>query len=292
MPTYLAYCRKSSESEERQALSIESQIKELKELADRQSLNVVEVLTESQSAKYPGRPVFNEMTKRLSKGEIAGVICWKLDRLARNPIDGATLIWALDQGKLSEIVTPYGTLRNNSNDKFLMQLEFGMAKKYVDDLSDNVRRGNRAKLEKGWLPGLAPLGDLNEPKERTIVVDPERFPLVRRMWDMLLRGMSPSRILNAANEDWGFRTRTHKKCGGKPLGLSNLYKIFRNSFYYGLIERKEGAFIGKHQPMITEDEYWKAQEVLRQRGRPRPKRHLFAFFLPLLASYDAPSAAA
>ncbi len=126
MPTYIAYCRKSLESEERQALSIESQINELKNLAGRLSLDVAEILTESQSAKYPGRPVFNEMTKRLYKGEVKGVLCWKLDRLARNPIDGAALIWALDRGNLSEIVTPYGTLRNTSNDKFLMQLEFGM----------------------------------------------------------------------------------------------------------------------------------------------------------------------
>src|SRR5208337_2048032 len=185
--------------------------------------------------------------------------------------------WALDEGKISEIVTPHGTFQNSSSDKMMLQIEFSMAKKYVDDLSDNVKRGNRAKLEKGWLPGFAPLGYLNEPRERTIVVDPERFPLVRRMWNMLLEGISPSRILKIANEQWGFRTRTHKKCGGKPLCLSNLYKIFGNPFYYGLMERKEGTFIGKHEPMITEGEFWKAQEILCQRGRPRPKRHSFAF---------------
>jgi DNA invertase Pin-like site-specific DNA recombinase len=277
MSTYLAYCRKSSESEERQALSIESQIKELKELAHRQRLDVAEFLTESQSAKYPGRPVFNDMTKRLSKGAIKGVICWKLDRLARNPIDGATLIWALDQGKVSEIVTPYGVLRNNSNDKFLMQLEFGMAKKYVDDLSDNIRRGNRAKLERGWLPGLPPLGYLNEPKERTIVKDPARFLLVRNMWDLLLRGIGPSQILKTADEEWGFRTRILGKTGGKPLTPSGLYSLFGNPFYYGLIERKDGVSMGKHEPMITEEEYWKAQEMLGRKGIPRAKHHQFAF---------------
>ena len=277
MSQYIIYCRKSSESEERQVLSIESQIKELKELIKRLKLSVSEILTESQSAKYPGRPIFNEMMKKVYKGQIKGVICWKLDRLARNPIDGSSLIWALDQGKISQIVTPYNTFSNNSNDKFLMQLEFGMAKKYVDDLSDNVKRGNRAKLEKGWLPGLPPLGYLNEPKERTIVKDPERFPLIRKMWDLLLQGIRPSEILRIANDEWGFRTRTHKKIGGKPLSFSGLYKIFGNSFYHGLIERKEGIFLGKHEPMITEEEYWKAQEILGRNGRPRPKEHHFAF---------------
>ncbi|MFA5386502.1 MAG: recombinase family protein [Candidatus Paceibacterota bacterium] len=275
--SYIIYCRKSSESEERQILSIESQMNELKELADRLKLNVSEILTESRSAKSPGRPVFNAMMKKIYGRQVKGIIVWKLDRLARNPIDGSSLVWALDQGNISEIVTPINTFLNNSNDKFLMQLEFGMAKKYVDDLSDNVKRGNRAKLEKGWFPGLPPLGYLNEPKERTIIPDPERFLLIRKMWNLLLQGMSPLKILKTVNEEWGFKTRTHKKSGGKPLSRACIYKIFGNSFYYGLIERKEGVFQGKHEPMITEEEYWKVQEILGRKGRPRPKKHQFAF---------------
>ncbi|MFH1561852.1 MAG: recombinase family protein, partial [Nitrospirota bacterium] len=273
MPQYIIYCRKSTESEERQVLSIESQMKELTDLIKRLNLGVSETLTESKSAKQPGRPVFNEIMKRIYKGQVKGIICWKLDRLARNPIDGSSLIWALDQGKISEILTPHNTFKNNSNDKFLMQIEFGMAKKYVDDLSDNVKRGNRAKLERGWYPGLAPMGYLNEPKERTIVKDPERFPIIRKMWDLLLQGIRPAQILKVATEEWGFRTPVHKRIGGKPLSLSGLYKLFGNPFYYGLIERKEGVFQGIHEPMITEDEFWKVHEILGRKGRPRPQKH-------------------
>lgn len=126
---YIIYCRKSTESEEKQVLSIESQIKELKELAKRLDLRISEVLIESQSAKYPGRPIFNKMMKKLYKNNLKGILCWKLDRLARNPIDDSSLVWALDQGKISDILTPQGNFKNNSNDKFLMQIEFGMAKK-------------------------------------------------------------------------------------------------------------------------------------------------------------------
>lgn len=271
--SHYIYCRKSSESEERQVLSIESQIKELQEFTERMNTPVSEVITESRSAKYPGRPLFNEMMRKVYKGEIKGIVAWKLDRLARNPIDGSALVWALDQGQLEEILTPHGTFHNNSNDKLMMQIEFGMAKKYVDDLSDNVKRGNKAKLEKGWLPGLAPLGYLNEPQERTIVIDPERFPIVRKMWDLLFQGVVPSKILDIAEKEWGFSTRF----GGKSLSLSGLYDIFANPFYYGLIQRKEGVFAGKHEPVITEDEYWKAQEILGRKGRPRPKKHNFPF---------------
>jgi len=277
MPSYIIYCRKSSESEERQVLSIESQIKEMSELAKRLDLHVSEILTESRSAKEPGRPVFNQMMKKILRGEVKGIISWKLDRIARNPVDGGSISWALDQGQIEEIITPSHHLRNNSNDKFMMQMEFGMAKKYVDDLSDNVRRGLRMKLEKGWLPGKAPIGYLNEPRERTITVDPERFPIVRKMWELLLQGNPPLRIHQIASNELGLRKRTRTERTGSAVTLGAIYKLFVNPFYYGLITRKGNVYQGKHKPMITEDEFWKAQALLGRKGIPRPKTHRFAF---------------
>src|SRR6267142_500266 len=105
MPQYFLYCRKSSEAEDRQVLSIESQISELRRIADKQGFSAVEILTEARSAKAPGRPVFNEMMQRLYRGEAAGVICWKLDRLARNSVDGGAIIWAIKQHGI-KIMTP------------------------------------------------------------------------------------------------------------------------------------------------------------------------------------------
>jgi DNA invertase Pin-like site-specific DNA recombinase len=277
MSSYVMYCRKSSESEDRQVLSIESQINELTELAKRLNLPVSEILTEARSAKEPGRPVFDTMMKRVYKGEIKGILTWKADRLARNPIDGGVVMWALKKHQIKQIVTPTVTYRNNSNEKFLMNLDFGLATKYVDDLSDNVKRGNKTKLEKGWLPGRPPLGYLNEPTERTIVRDPERFVIIRKMWDLLLKGVSPYKIRRIANNDWGLRTRKTKRTGNNPITQSEIYKIFGNPFYYGLIRRKDGVFPGRHEKMITEDEYNRAQELLGRKGQPRPKVHEFAF---------------
>src|SRR3972149_4357474 len=148
MPKYFIYCRKSSEAEDRQVLSIESQVNELKTLTERLGLSVAETLTESRSAKEPGRPVFNEMIKRVYRGEAAGIICWKLDRLARNPVDGGSIIWAIKQHGI-KVMTPAQSYAREDDNIILMYIEFGMAQKYVDDLSKNVKRGLKTKIENG-----------------------------------------------------------------------------------------------------------------------------------------------
>src|SRR6266542_482778 len=145
MPKYFVYCRKSSEAEDRQVLSLDSQDVELKRLAERLDLDIAEVFTEAKSAKAPGRPIFSAMLDRIERGDACGVICWKLDRLARNPIDGGRLIWAIKQYGL-EVITPTQAFRPQDENTVLMYIEFGMAQKYIEDLSRNVRRGLRAKL--------------------------------------------------------------------------------------------------------------------------------------------------
>lgn len=285
MPGYFIYCRKSSEAEDRQVLSIESQTRELEQLAAKLNLPVIEILNESKSAKEPGRPVFNQMMQRLYRGEAAGIICWKLDRLARNPVDGGSVIWAIKQHAI-KVMTPAQSYAREEDNIILMYIEFGMAQKYVDDLSKNVKRGLKTKIENGWYPGLAPVGYLNNTikltGENNVIKDPERFALVRRMWDLMLTGLhTPAEILNIANTQWGFRTRPSRKTGGKALARSVIYRMFINPFYYGWFEYPQGSgqfTHGKHEPMITMAEYDRVQFLLGKRGNPRPQLRLgFAF---------------
>jgi DNA invertase Pin-like site-specific DNA recombinase/uncharacterized protein YbaR (Trm112 family) len=279
MLRHFLYCRKSTEDDDRQVLSLESQANELTTLTERLGLQVRERFTESRSAKKPGRPLFNSMMERIERGEAEGIICWKLDRLARNPLDAGRVMWAMKEHGL-EIVTPTQTFRPGDESTFLSYIEFGMAQKYIEDLSRNVKRGLHTKAEKGWYPCQASPGYLNNrlknQGERDISPDPERFDLVRKMWDLLLSGShTPPRIRAIANAQWGFRKRN-----GKPLSLTGIYRIFSDPFYWGTFEYPRGSgnwYPGKHPPMISEEEYDRAQVLLGRKGRPRPVKHAFAY---------------
>ena len=95
MTNYFLYARKSTDVEDKQVRSIEDQLAVLRGVAKNESLNIAEEFIEKQSAKMPGRPVFNEMLARIEKGEAQGIISWKLDRLARNPVDSGRIQLAL-----------------------------------------------------------------------------------------------------------------------------------------------------------------------------------------------------
>jgi len=278
MPPYVIYARKSTESEDKQVLSIESQLQELKSLALRRGLTVAEILTESKSAKAPGRVVFGGLMKRVHRGEIAGVLCWKMDRLARNHFDTGQVLQALADGKLPMVITPERTYTADGNDRFLGNFELGIATKYIDDLRANVKRGNRERLRRGW-PNFRPGQGYREDRERkTVVRDDQRFPLVRRMWDLLIsEQMRPQEILEEANVNWGFRTAQTARRGGKPLSGAGLYRMFSDPFYMGLIRVKGELHRGSHEPMVTPQEFQRAQEILGRSGRPRPVRHEFAY---------------
>src|SRR3989344_5380929 len=180
---YILYARKSTESEDKQVASIDSQIDELKRIATRDSLHIAAILSESKSAKALGRPVFEEMVKRIVKSEATGILCWKLDRLARNFIDGGKIIEMLQQSAIQHIQTYERSYYPNDN-VLLMSVEFGMANQYSRDLAVNVARGMRRKVEMGWYPVRPALGYLNSKTKgkgnNDIMSDPDRFHLVRK----------------------------------------------------------------------------------------------------------------
>lgn len=281
---YLIYARKSTESEDRQVASIDSQVTELTALAKREGIVIADVLSESQSAKAPGRPVFNELLQRIHSGKANGILCWKLDRLARNPVDGGNISWMLQQGILQRIQTHERSYIPSDN-VLMMSVEFGMANQFVRDLSQNVKRGLLAKVQNGWFPGVAKSGYINDATsiqgEKTTPIDPDRFPLLKQAFQLLLTGAyTPTQVLHKLNNEWGYLTPKKRKMGGKPLASTTFYDILTDPFYYGVFEWPKGSgkmYQGKHEPMITEGEFCQIQKILDKKRNPRGKSHTFAY---------------
>src|SRR3990167_665050 len=119
MVKYIAYCRKSTDEPDRQILSIEAQVAELQEFADKENLKIISFITESKTAKEPGREKFTEVLEMIESGGAAGIISWHPDRLARNSVDG---------GKLLDLKFPSFWFENTPQGKFMLGMAFNQSK--------------------------------------------------------------------------------------------------------------------------------------------------------------------
>ena len=247
---YCLYARKSSESDERQAMSIDSQIKEMKALAERESLNIVEVKQESHSAKQSAmRPVYNELIADLDAGKFNAILTWAPDRLSRNAGDLGSLVDLMDKQKLMRIRTFSQTFGNNPNEKFLLMILCSQAKLENDNRGINVKRGIRAKCELGWRPGVAPIGYMNRSFNgvKDIIPDPERAPIITEIFNKTAQGWSGRQIKKWVDEI-GFTNKS-----GIKVSLSQIYLMLNNTFYYGEFEYPDGSgnyYKGAHEPLI------------------------------------------
>ena len=265
---YFIYARKSTDDEERQILSIDAQLDELRMLAAKEKLEVVREYIESQTAKKPGRPIFNEMLKAIKRGEAQAILAWHPDRLARNSVDGGRLIYDLDTGALATLKFPTTWFENTPQGKFMLSISFGQSKYYVDSLSENIKRGIRKKLREGIFPTKPPIGYLNDSKTRTVTIDPERGPLVRKMFEAYATGRYTGAQIKDLVTAWGLKT-----FNGLPLPLSKVYWTLDHIFYTGLFRFNGEVYEGKHPPLISRELYQRAQSVRKNTGRGRYAKH-------------------
>ena len=284
MIKYILYARKSSEDKKRQFHSIKDQKKAMTRIAKSMNIEIVDIIEENKSAKSPGRQGFSKMIERIHNGDANGIMCWKPDRLARNPVDGGQIIWLLQNNIIKHIQT--ATNSYLPTDSILpLSLEFGMSNQYVLDLKVNTQRGTSEKAQRGWYPASQlPMGYKHNPEYLEgnsiieIIPDSKTFKIMKHLWKMQLTGLYNMADIKREADTRGLVNRM-----GNPYALNSFHKAFRNPFYMGKFYwRNENGekteFKGKHKPIVTEKQFMKVQRLLGENGNPtRLRKYLFPY---------------
>jgi len=263
---FFLYARKSTDIEDKQVLSIEAQIAELRAFAKQNGLNIIDTFIEKQSAKIPGRPIFGEMIKRIEKNEADGILAWHPDRLARNSVDGGQIIYLVDCGRIVALKFPQFWFEPTPQGKFMLNIAFGQSKYYVDSLSENTKRGLRQKVRRGEYPSVAPIGYINDVRNKSIVVDRKKAKVIKAAFEFYATGNARLEDVSNFLAQRGIMSR-----GGKRIHKTRATFILSNPFYIGLFKYGGERHEGKYEPIVAKKIFDKVQEVLKQRGRPHHK---------------------
>ncbi len=274
---FFLYARKSTDVEDKQVLSIEAQLCELREYAKREGLDISAEYIEKQSAKSPGRPIFGKMLADIEQNG-GNILAWHPDRLARNSIDGGQIIYLLDSGKITTLKFPSFWFESTSQGKFMLSIAFGQSKYYVDNLAENTKRGLRQKVRRGEYPGCAPVGYINDVRSKNIIVNKRLSPIVVFAFETYAKGDQRLEDIARFLKNRGIATKS-----GKQLSKDQIRRILTNPFYYGHFRYCGEIYEGKHKSIISKKLFDSVQATIKQRGKPQKGKTTPQIFCGLLS---------
>jgi len=144
---------------------------------------------------------------------------------------------------------------------------------YVDNLSENIKRGHRQKLRKGIWPDFAPLGYLNNHRTKEIDLDKDKALFIRKAFELYATGDYTLKAIKQFLADSGITSYRNK-----PLSVSCVQRMLKNHFYYGVFKFNGEIYQGSHEPIISKKLFNSVQQVMNSRGKKKRKRkHEFAF---------------
>jgi len=267
------YARKSTEEDDKQVMSIDAQLFELKEYAHREQIEIVRVFTESKSAKTPGRDEFAKMITYIeSSREPLGILSWHPDRLARNSVDGGRIIYLVDINKIASLRFPQFWFEPTPQGKFMLQVAFGQSKYFSDNLVENVKRGIRQKLRKGEWLCLAPKGYVNNMKTRNIEPDPVMSRVIKLAFEEYATGTQTLESLSQFMADHGMVSKH-----GTPLPKVAMVRMLTNRAYLGFIKHHDEWHPGNFEPIISPTLFEAVQKLLTSRKKPRKSKVALPF---------------
>ena len=275
------YIRVSSKEQD-EGYSPEAQLKLILEYAKHHNIKIVKRFIEAKTAKVVGREKFNDMLKFIqSHKDVKTILCEKTDRLSRNFKDMSiiedliekqdyTIIFVKENNKISK--------DSNSQGKFMFYVMAAMAKNYINNLSEETRKGMTEKAEQGIYPSSAPLGydnyreKINGSEIRYIVVDKERAPLIERVFKLYATGNYSLKSLASVAYEEGLRSRN-----GIKVPKSGIHVMLNNPIYYGAFKWNGKLYEGSHAPIVSKELFDAVQKAFEAQNRPKETKRGFAY---------------
>jgi site-specific DNA recombinase len=266
------YARVSSKEQEREGYSIPAQCKLLRSYALRNGIQIVREFIDVETAKQSGRTHFTEMIRFFEEHpEVRTLLCEKTDRLYRNFKDYVTI----DELDLTLVFVKEGSVLNKSSrshEKFIHGIKVLMAKNYIDNLSEETRKGLLEKAEEGEFPGTAPLGYIHDKANKTIVADPDRAPAVWELFNLYATGDYSLLRLQVHAAKVGLTGRK-----GNRLSRGSINALLKNPFYTGEFVWNGKHYQGNHPPIVDKELFRRVQGVIERRNDTRAVSHRFAY---------------
>ncbi len=280
MEKAVIYARVSSREQEETGYSLPAQEKLLSDYAARKEYDIVKVFSISESASgAKQRQVFYEMIRYLEKNHIGNLLCEKVDRLTRNMKDAVAVNDWLEAelGRKVHFVKQNLVIHKEakSDEKFRWDIEIVLAKKYISNLSEEVKKGQKEKVSQGWLPTKPPLGymTIGDRGHKIHVIDDVKAPFIKQMFELYSTGNYSVVNLSAMMHKEGLRNRA-----GKKVGKSRMYDMLRDPFYYGDLRWKGEVASGKHEGLVSRELFDRVQLLLRRSlNQPTFSKHVAIF---------------
>ncbi len=276
----VSYARVSSKEQEDTGYSLPAQTKLLQEYAERRDLKITKTFSVAESASgSKQRKVFGEMMGHLREKNIHYLLCEKVDRLTRN-LKEAMIVndWLEeDENRQIHFVKQNLTISKNSksDEKFRWDIEIVLAKKYIANLSEEVKKGQKEKLSQGWLPTKPPLGyrTVGEKGHKIHIIDETRGVFIQTMFELYASGNYS--ITAVVNEMYKKGLRNNS---GQIVGRSRMHKLLSDPFYCGKVRWKNQIYKGSHKALISPLLFEQVQKILnRKTYNPQYKKHLPVF---------------
>lgn len=274
-PKAAGYARVSSKEQEETGYSLPAQEKLFTDYSANRGFEIKQVFSISESASgAKQRKVFHDMMLFMQKHKINILVCEKVDRLTRNLKDAVVVNdWLeADPARQVHFVKQNLVIHENSksDEKFRWDIEIVLAKKYISNLSEEVKKGQKEKLAQGWLPSKPPIGykTIGDKGHKIHVIDEEKAPIVKKMFELYASGQYSTKRLTEIMIKQGLRTTT-----GNKIGHSRVHQILGDPFFYGMNRWNGSITQGQHEPLIAKELFQHCQEIMHGRKTPTYYKH-------------------